>query len=119
MILDILQNLYICKHDQNQLAKMSLREKKKFPFKTNEFDLAISFGLYHNFNLLELEIALKEFSRIAKKKYLMVESYRDNKELFNLQCWALTCETFLSPKEWEWLFKKHRYNGDYEFIYFQ
>ena len=49
----------------------------------------------------------------------MVESYRDNKELFNLQCWALTCETFLSPKEWEWLFKKHRYNGDYEFIYFQ
>tara|TARA_B100000989_G_scaffold298989_1_gene291713 strand:- start:7567 stop:8166 length:600 start_codon:yes stop_codon:yes gene_type:complete len=93
--------------------------KKKFPFKTNEFDLAISFGLYHNFNLLELEIALKEFSRIAKKKYLMVESYRDNKELFNLQCWALTCETFLSPKEWEWLFKKHRYNGDYEFIYFQ
>ena len=30
----------------------------------------------------------------------MVESYRNDKELFNLQCWALTCETFLRPEEW-------------------
>jgi hypothetical protein len=28
----------------------------------------------------------------------MTESYRNEKELFNLQCWALTCETFLSQK---------------------
>ena len=27
----------------------------------------------------------------------MVESYRNEKELFNLQCWALTCESFF-PK---------------------
>ena len=26
----------------------------------------------------------------------MTESYRNNQELFNLQCWALTCETFFS-----------------------
>ena len=24
----------------------------------------------------------------------MIESYRNNKELFNLQCWALTCNSF-------------------------
>ena len=34
----------------------------------------------------------------------MVESYRNEKELFNLQCWALTCESFFK-KEWIWLFK--------------
>ena len=49
----------------------------------------------------------------------MTESYRNNQELFNLQCWALTCETFFSPKEWMWIFKESGYKGDYEFIYFQ
>jgi ubiquinone/menaquinone biosynthesis C-methylase UbiE len=93
--------------------------RKKLPFKNKEFDLALSFGLFHNFNLLELEKAISEFSRVAHKNYLMVESYRNNHELFNLQCWALTCETFLIPDEWRWMFKKANYKGDYEFIYFK
>ena len=41
------------------------------------------------------------------------------KELFNLQCWALTCESFFSKKEWVWLLKNNGYTGDYEFIYFE
>ena len=62
----------------------------------------------------------KEYElNVAKKKYIMVESYRNNKELFNLQCWALTCESFFSKNEWKWLFKNSGYNGDYEFIYFE
>ena len=48
----------------------------------------------------------------------MVESYTTNEELFNLQCWALTCETFLSKDQWIWLLKEFGYNGDYEFIFF-
>ena len=92
--------------------------KKKLPFKNNSFDLAISFGVFHNLDIIELASTLKEFNRVAKKKYLMVESYRNNKELFNLQCWALTCESFFSYKEWKWIFKKFNYKGDYEFIYF-
>ena len=35
----------------------------------------------------------------------MVESYRNSKELVNLQCWALTCQSFFSRSEWLWLFK--------------
>ena len=49
----------------------------------------------------------------------MVESFRNNEELFNLQCWALTAETFLDKNEWIWLFEKFGYSGDYEFIYFE
>ena len=49
----------------------------------------------------------------------MTESYRNNSELFNLQCWALTCESFFSVDEWKWIFKKFKYSGDYEFIYFE
>ena len=38
----------------------------------------------------------------------MVESYRSEKELFNLQCWALTCDSFFTPSEWKYIFKKTR-----------
>ena len=31
---------------------------------------------------------------------MMVESYRNEQELFNLQCWALTCEAFFDTAAW-------------------
>jgi len=49
----------------------------------------------------------------------MMESYRNEKELFNLQCWALTAESFLDPDEWRWVFDCCGYQGDYEFIFFE
>ena len=67
----------------------------------------------------ELKKALQECQRVAKYGYIAVESYRNEKELFNLQCWALTCASFFSKKEWEWIFKEYNYKGDYEFIYFR
>ena len=33
---------------------------------------------------------LKTIEKISKSKFICVESYRNNKEQFNLQCWALT-----------------------------
>ena len=64
----------------------------KLPYKDKEFDLVISLGTFHNMRLLELKIALSEMERVGKKGYLMLESYRNENELFNLQCWALTAE---------------------------
>ena len=55
---------------------------------------------------------------VGKKGYIMVESYRNEQELFNLECWALTAESLLSVEEWIWCFKRFNYSGDYEFIYF-
>ena len=92
--------------------------RKKYPFKKNTFDLAISTGCFHNLNIYDLKLSLNEIKRVSKQSYVMVESYRDEKELFNLQCWALTCESFFSKKEWLWLFKEYNYNRHYEFIYF-
>ena len=88
-------------------------------FKENEFDLAISLGTFHNFEIPQLKNALKAINNVARNKYIMVESYRNKHELFNLQCWALTCQSFFSPVEWNWLFKEFGYDGDYEFIYFE
>ena len=92
---------------------------KKLKFKKNYFNLAISLGVFHNLNQKNLNNALSEFSRVSKKNYLMVESFSNNKELFNLQCWALTCNCFFSFDDWKYYFKKNKYFGDYEFITFK
>ena len=93
--------------------------KKKFPFKSKKFDLAISLATLHNLNIDGLFNSIKEIERVAKKKYIMVESYNNFQELFNLQCWALTCKSFFSVKDWKWIFKTNKYKGDYEFICFK
>lgn len=92
--------------------------RKKLKFRKNFFDLLISFGVLHNFSLVELEKVFEEINRVSKKSYIMVESYKNDKELFNLQCWALTCQSFFTPEEWQYVFKKNNFQGDYEFIYF-
>ena len=99
------------------LSKIDAR--KKLSYSDNHFDLVISLATLHNFELFDLVRAIKEIERIGKKKFIMVESYRNDLELFNLQCWALTCQTFFSKKEWIYLFKELKYKGDYEFIYFK
>jgi SAM-dependent methyltransferase len=106
-------------------AKLEIREflfkhkaQKPYPFTDDEFDLVISLTTLHNLEIFDLKPALSEIERVGKNKYIVVESYRDNQELFNLQCWALTCESFYSVKGWQWLFVDFGYTGDYEFIFF-
>jgi len=91
----------------------------KFPYIDHEFDLVISLGTLHNLRLPDLKSSLEEIERVGKQGYVMLESYRNEKELFNLQCWALTCESFFDNEEWIWLYDNFGYNGDYEFIYFE
>ena len=95
------------------------RAQDAYPFADNEFDLVISLGCLHNLRVFELEIALKEIERVGKNGYVMLESYRNELEQFNLQCWALTCESFFDKEEWEWIYDHFGYTGDYEFIYFE
>jgi ubiquinone/menaquinone biosynthesis C-methylase UbiE len=90
-----------------------------YPFGDQHFDLAISLGCFHNLRLFALRTALAEMARVAKNQYVLVESYRNEAELFNLQCWALTCESFFDTAEWVWLYQHFGYTGDYEFIYFE
>ena len=90
-----------------------------YPYKEDTFDLVISLGCLHNLRVFELENALKEIERVGRQGYVMVESYRSEQEQFNLQCWALTCESFFDVDEWTWLFDNFGYTGDYEFIFFE
>jgi ubiquinone/menaquinone biosynthesis C-methylase UbiE len=94
------------------------RAQDPYPFADNEFDLVISLGVFHNLRIFELEKALSETERVGKAGYIMLESYRNELEQFNLQCWALTCESFFDHNEWRWIYEHFGYTGDYEFIYF-
>jgi len=94
------------------------KAQDKYPFKDNEFDFVISLNTIHNLKINEIKDALKEIQRVSKDAYIVVEGYRNEEELFNLECWALTCESFFRPEEWVWIFDEYGYTGDYEFIYF-
>ncbi len=95
------------------------RAQDRYPWGDTHFDLVISLGCLHNLRLFELETAVGEIERVGRQKYIMLESYRNELEQFNLQCWALTCESFFDTAEWIWLYEHFGYTGDYEFIYFE
>jgi sporadic carbohydrate cluster protein (TIGR04323 family) len=126
----ILTNIEIIGIDVSKYAKSKAKKeiseciiigdiKKKLNYKNNYFDLVISINTLHNLKLKYLIKCLKEIERIGRKKFICVESYRNEKEQFNLQCWALTAETIVDIDSWKWLFKRAGYSGDYEFIYFK
>ena len=111
---------YGLKNSKSEISKFLTpgKAQEKLNFDDKYFDLVISLGTLHNLKLSELKLSLKEITRVGKNHYVMVESFTNEEELFNLQCWALTCETFLSKDQWIWLFKEFGYSGDYEFIFF-
>jgi len=92
----------------------------KLPYPDSYFDLVISINTLHYLCIYDLEKALKEIGRVKRgNSYIVVESYRNEQEKNNLLCWQLTCECFYTPKEWEWIFDKFGYKGDYSFVFFE
>jgi SAM-dependent methyltransferase len=106
----------------NDLVKPHLflhQAQSIYPFADQEFDLVVSLGALHNLRLFDLRTALTEVERVGRNAYVMVESYRNEQELFNLECWALTAESLFDHAEWVWLYSQFGFTGDYEFIYFE
>ncbi|MDB9980005.1 class I SAM-dependent methyltransferase [Candidatus Pelagibacter sp.] len=112
---------YAIKNSHQKIKnKLKIGSATKLPWKDDYFDLVVSFNTLHNLYNYELEQALIEISRVTKKKsYICVESYKNEEEKMNLLYWQVTCESFYTPKEWSWWFKKTKYKGDYSYIYFK
>lgn len=90
------------------------------PFLDKSFDFVVSITTLHNLYNYELWQALKEIERVGRgPKYIVVETYRNEREKVNLLYWQLTCRAFYTPKEWEWLLEKVGYIGDYSYIVFE
>jgi SAM-dependent methyltransferase len=92
----------------------------KLPYEDGYFDCVVSLGTLHNLYNFELFQALQEIERVGKEnKYVMQESYRNEREKVNMLNWQLTQHSFYNVDEWNWFFKLAGYTGDFGFIFFE
>jgi protein-L-isoaspartate(D-aspartate) O-methyltransferase len=112
---------YALEHAKPEVKPLlKLGNATRLPWPDQSFDFVVSLNTLHNLRLPELEQALREIERVGKKhKYILMDGYRTEQEKVNLLYWQLTCECFFTPQEWEWVFQKCGYTGDYACIYFQ
>jgi SAM-dependent methyltransferase len=111
---------YALEHCKAEVASFLVEGSAvSLPFPEKSFDLVLSINTLHNLQLPELECSLREIERVGRRaKYILMDSYRNEQEKVNLTYWQLTCECFLSPREWEWVFSKTGYTGDYGCVFF-
>jgi ubiquinone/menaquinone biosynthesis C-methylase UbiE len=100
-------------------GEFRIQEASKLDFEDNYFDLTFSINTLHNLKLKDCVLALSEMNRVSSSQYVVVESFRNEREFFNLQCWALTANLLLSVEDWKTVFNQSGYKGDYEWIFFE
>ena len=107
------------KNSKKEVKKYLKRiDINKYKFKS-KYDLIISINTLHNLEIDDLSKVVKKIVKFSKNSYIAVEGYRNIEELFNLQCWALTANTFFSRNEWIWFLRNLNYNRNLEIIYFK
>lgn len=90
------------------------------PYADGTFDFVYSINALHNLYNYELWPAVHEIERVGRgSKHIIIETYRNEREKANLLAWQLTCRTFHTPREWEWVFEQTNYTGDYSYIVFE
>lgn len=112
---------YAIEHAKEEVRPfLQVTSATDLPFEDRSFDFVYSINTLHNLYCYELHKALQEMERVARgPRYLCVESYRSEEEKVNLLYWQLTCESFYTPAEWDWIFERAGYTGDHSFIYFE
>ena len=112
---------YALEHAKEEIRDcLQCGKAQELPFEDNEFDLVISLTTLHNLKVFDLKKAVQEIERVSKaNSYIMVESFRNDEEEVNMLYWQLTCASYYSVEEWEWLYKEWDYTGDYSFIFFE
>ncbi|MBF0137150.1 MAG: class I SAM-dependent methyltransferase [Magnetococcus sp. DMHC-1] len=117
--LDISQ--YAVDHAKEEIKPfLQVGHASHLPFPDQSFDFVYSMITLHNLYCFDLDRAIREIERVGRgtRKFISVESYRNEQEKANLLAWQLTCESFFTPDEWCWWFERCGYTGDHDFIFF-
>ena len=121
------------KKDISQLSEYDKQQKlygytklftvEKSPSETQNHEYTLRFTWQgdqrESIDILDQVLKLASMNLRASILKELEDNYKNEKELSNLQCWALTCESFFDSEEWVWLYDHVGYSGDYEFIYFE
>jgi protein-L-isoaspartate(D-aspartate) O-methyltransferase len=92
----------------------------KLPYADQSFDFVMSINLLHNLKVMNLYASFAEIERVAHaSKYVVVESFRNEREKVNLLYWQLTCRSFYGVDEWQWVMERAGYRGDFGCIFFE
>lgn len=112
---------YAITHTMKEIQPFLKRgEAQNLPYKDDSFDLVISLNALHNLKIYDLKKAVQDIERISKgNSYIVVESFRNDREEVNMLYWQLTCASYYSVDEWEWLYQEWGYTGDYSFVFFE
>lgn len=113
---------YAVAHAKEEVrAALQVGNAASLPFPDKSFDFVVSLGGLHNLPLMHLFDGVREIERVSRGagKYIMVESFRNERERMNLLYWQLTCESFHDVENWEWIWRQCGYSGDWGFIFFE
>lgn len=112
---------YAVEHAKEEVKEyLRVGDAQELKYEDNFFDLVLSLATLHNLKIFDLEKAVKEIQRVSRgSSYIMVESFRNEREEVNMLYWQLTCSSYYAVDEWEWLYKRWGYTGDYSFMFFE
>jgi protein-L-isoaspartate(D-aspartate) O-methyltransferase len=112
---------YAIAHAEDEIrGDVRVGDAVSLPYPDKGFDLVLSINTLHNLRLPQLMTAFQEIERVGKKnKFVVMDSYRNEREKVNLMYWQLTCECFFAPAEWEWIFQTSGYAGDHDYVFFE
>lgn len=86
----------------------------EMPYESKSFDLVTCITTLHNMDFDGCAQGLKEIERVSKgKSFITVDAYRNEAEKKRMDAWNLTAKTVLHVDDWQNLFHKVGYTGDY------
>lgn len=106
---------YAIEHAKEEIASLvEVGDARSLPFADDSFDVVVSINTIHNLEGEELECALREIERTSRVgSFVTVDAFRNEEERELMEAWNLTAKTILHVDEWQELFARVGYTGDY------
>lgn len=100
--------------EKEVIGRLHKGSASSLPFPANSFDLVISINTIHNLDRQGVIMALREIERIKiGNSYIVVDSYRDDREKRIFENWVLTARYHDFPEGWISAFQEAGFSGDY------